>query len=399
MALERLYYNDPFSNIVISTKILYHGKIDNIESSIKYAVENYEPLGQSIALSQNGELKYKFIGFETNVNNIYFSNEDDKSIVKFLMQHSFNLTNADSFKVIIKKDRDGIFCLFFCLHHIIGDANSLLLIIDTVFNKLFDGRDTAYRCSISKPICIGENNLSTQSKYLISTIESRCSKKNYSFEEYSNMFHTLYENNELDVFQIILNDCELSQLIAKSKELGVSVTAYIASALFEKMNVDLICMPIDTRIEKMDFGNYVSRIDVLRKDAYDSTSFSKTALKINEKIKSYKNNSEEQLKNELLLSTINPLFFDDVIYDAYTERNIPYARKMAEMIGYKTGKQKTSFISNLRTISFSITNLDTIKSVAFYPPPTLERISTIGIVTFNNQMIITIQKFRKDTEK
>lgn len=59
-------------------------------------------------------------------------------------------------------------------------------------------------------------------------------------------------------------------------------------------------------------------------------------------------------------------------------------------------KYCTSFISNLKTVCFDCESNMKISNLCFYPPYPPERTSTIGIVTQNDQMIITIQKIRKE---
>ena len=37
-----------------------------------------------------------------------------------------------------------------------------------------------------------------------------------------------------------------------------------------------------------------------------------------------------------------------------------------------------------------------VSDLCFYPPHPGERYATMGVVTYKNQMVITVQKFRKD---
>lgn len=99
-----------------------------------------------------------------------------------------------------------------------------------------------------------------------------------------------------------------------------------------------------------------------------------------------------QERSEQLLSQICPQFYDDVIFDVYGGRPKPSVRPMAKLLGYKD-PCPTTFLSNLKEARLQAEH---VSNLCFYPPHPAERYATIGVVTHKNQMVITVQKFRKD---
>lgn len=392
MSLERLYYNDPFSNIVISCDIFCEESSEVLSRALKTTIEEFESLGVSISVDGNSNLKYCNVGHNRNIDNILFSKQDELSILKSLAEHPFDLQNGETLKIVVQTKEFG-YTMYFCMHHIIGDANSLILLIKK-FLALMQ----------SNNICVVENKntsrnqiveLDAQSKYLISTINRQYPRKQYSRNEYLSMHYQVYSDNNLEISKLILNESEFREIKDFCKKHAVSITSYIVSELFRVQNVDTVCLPVDSRETETLFGNFVSRIDISRGSVEKELDTHSRATIINKHIKGVLENKSEIDKSEEMLNQIHPEFYDDVIFSVYADESNLFARKMSKFIGYKDNKP-TTFVSNLKTVNLdSKTNLK-ISNLCFYPPHPIERTSTIGIVTQNDQMIITIQKFRKE---
>lgn len=392
MSLERLYYNDPFSNIVISCNFFCEESSEVLSRVLKTTIEEFESLGVSISVDGNSNLKYCNVGHNRNIDNILFSNQDELSILKSLAEHPFDLQNGETLKIVVQTKEFG-YTMYFCMHHIIGDANSLILLLKK-FIALMQ----------SNNICVVENKntsrnqiveLDSQSKYLISTINRQYPRKQYSRNDYLSMHYQVYSDNNLEISKLILNEHEFREIKDFCKKHAVSITSYIVSELFRVQNVGTVCLPVDSRETEDLFGNFVSRIDISRRSIEKELDTHSRATIINKHIKSILENKSEIDKWEEMLNQIHPEFYDDVIFSVYTDESNLFAEKMSKFIGYKDNNP-TTFVSNLKTVNFdSKTNLK-ISNLCFYPPHPIERTSTIGIVTQNDQMIITIQKFRKE---
>lgn len=392
MSLERLYYNDPFSNIVISCDFCCAKNLEILKRVLKTAVEGFESLGVSISIDDNGDLRYRNVGHNRNLDNILFSNLDELSILKSLVRHPFDLQNGETLKIVIRT-KDFGYTIYFCMHHIIGDANSLILLIKK-FIALMQSGNT----------CVVESNntsqnqtveLDLQSKYLISTINKQYPRKQYSRSDYLSMHYQVHNDNDLGISKIVLNEHEFRKIKDFCKKHAVSITSYIVSELFRVQSVETICLPVDSREIENTFGNFVGRIDISRRSIEKESNAQNRIAIINKYIKSILENRDEIYKGEKILNLIHPGFYDDVIFSVYSDEANSFAKKMAKFIGYKN-ETLTTFVSNLKTVNFDCqTNLK-ITNLCFYPPHPIERCSTIGIVTQNDQMIITIQKFRKE---
>ena len=121
------------------------------------------------------------------------------------MRHPFDLQNGETLKIVIQIKDFGD-TIYFCMHHIIGDANSLILLIKK-FIALMQSGNT----------CVVESNntsqnqtveLDLQSKYLISTINKQYPRKQYSRSDYLSMHYQVHNGNDLGISKIVLVLCQ-----------------------------------------------------------------------------------------------------------------------------------------------------------------------------------------------
>lgn len=390
MSLERLYYNDPFSNIIISCDFYCEISAEALKQVLKAAIESFQALSRSVSVDENGYLKFSNVGYKRNLDNILFLDMDEASILKLLAEHPFDLQNGELLKIIIRTGKSG-YTIYFCMHHIAGDAKALVLLIKKCIALMqnsdipvADDYNTALNGSI----------LNSQEKYLINTINKRYPRKQYSRGDYLAMHCRLYNDNDLEISKIILNEHELCEIKDFCKKNAVSITSYIVSRLFAAQNVERILLAADLRETENTFGNFVGRIDISRKSIEEKSNTQNQEKLINNYIKGILENKSDIDKAEKILDLIHPEFYDDVIFSVYSNKPDLFAKKMSRLIGYKDDKP-TTFVSNLKVIDFDCKANVKVSDLCFYPPHPLERYSTIGIVTQNNQMIITKQKFNK----
>lgn len=371
MSLERLYYNDPFSNIVISYDLTCAMDEVCLIAALQKTILSVPVLGKAIGLDENSALTYTCVGHQRNLQNIVPSDEAEEEIISSLTAHPFDLQNGESLRTVYQKTADG-YRIFLCLHHIIGDANSLLLLL----------KDTQIQTA-----CPAESTepLDSKAQYLVRAINQQYPHAEYSREDYLQMHRKAFAPSEIS--KIVLEKDELAKIKAFCRKNGVSLTACLVSEVLDRQKVDTVCLPVDTRPSSDLFGNFVGRIDIARKSVENTADHRLPA--IHRMIQSGK---QRQDASGQILSQIHPQFYDDVIFDTYGNRPNPTARRMAKLIGYKDSRP-TTFVSNLKQVKLP----PNISNLCFYPPHPTERYATIGVVTLNGQMVITVQKQRKDS--
>lgn len=389
MVLERLYYFDPFSNIIISCDVHCKGSEETVKSNLKKAIESFEAFETAVSLNEENCLQYENINFRINSENISFSQDDDLSILKRLSAHPFDLENGETLKVIARKERFG-YTVYFCMHHIVGDANSLIMLIKS-FAKIMTGKEGKIALADEK----AEKNiaLDAQTEYLINSINRHSFKDGYTREDFLKMQRKLFEENNPIIEKKVVDENELEDLILFCKKENVSLTAHLVNEVFENRDVETVCLPTDTREKENTFGNFVGRIDIKRKDLGKITDNAERLKKIGAFIKNRLKNKSETDKGTEIMRRINPEFFDDVIFGTYTGNLSPFTKRMAKIIGFKDEKA-TSFVSNLKKVEFERKDDFYITNTCFYPPHPTERFSTVGVVTQDNQMIITVQRYK-----
>lgn len=138
-----------------------------------------------------------------------------------------------------------------------------------------------------------DTELDLKEKYLVDTINRHYPTKRYSREEFSEMHARLYRENELEFEKRALTKSEIDKIKEHCKTLGVSISAYIVDEVFKEQKVETVCLPVDTRVKSELFGNYVSRIDIKRKDIGKSPDENERLKAIGGLIKSKLENREE----------------------------------------------------------------------------------------------------------
>lgn len=383
MSLERLYYFDPFSNIVLSCRLNRKVEAEELTKDLQSGLLSVPVLAQGISLGEQGQLVYEKLGYCANLHNISSSDQTDEEILWELMSHAFDLPKGESIKIVYKPTEEG-YVLYLCMHHLIGDANSLLLLL----RQMLCGAPTDIPESASPES--EDVELDPQSRYLLAAIEKQCVQgKPYSLQDYLSMHERSFARSKPEISKICVQEQELLAMKKHCKEQGISLTAYMVSELANNRDLDLICLPVDTRSCPGSFGNFVGRIDIDRRFLRNRDNIPQA---IQSRIRQALEDRDAQARSQQLLSRIPPQFYDDVIFDRYGDRPKPSVRSTAKLLGYKDPRP-TAFLSNLKEVQFQA---EGITELCFYPPHPAERYATIGVVTYNNQMVITVQKFRKD---
>ena len=383
MSLERLYYFDPFSNIVLSCRLNRKVEAEELIKDLQSGLLSVPALAQGISLGEQGQLVYEKLGYCANLHNISSSDQAEEEILWELMSHAFDLPKGESIKIVYKPTEEG-YVLYLCMHHLIGDANSLLLLL----RQMLCGASADIPESASAES--EDVELDPQSRYLLAAIEKQCVKgKPYSSRDYLSMHERIFARSKPEIRKICLQEQELLAMKKHCKEQGISLTAYMVSELANNRDLDLICLPVDTRSCPGSFGNFVGRIDIDRRFLRNRDNIPQA---IQSRIRQALEDRDAQARSQQLLSRIPPQFYDDVIFDRYGDRPKPSVRSTAKLLGYKDPRP-TAFLSNLKEVQFQA---EGISELCFYPPHPAERYATIGVVTYNNQMVITVQKFRKD---
>ena len=392
MALERLYYNDPFSNIIISFELIGNIEVSEVIQAIKNTIVKYDILGTAITLNESNNLKYNYVGHKKNLGNIKCVSENDEKIVKTLARSFFILEEGDTIKIIINLTKYG-FSIYFCVHHIIADGVSVVTFIKHILSKLVLNESILPDTPQNTEPNSMQVDLGNRLNILIKSIDRHCSNRIYSRNDYYSMFTSINNDNELDVVKYIIEGEDFFELKKVCHDLKVSINSYLIVMVFENQDIEMISIPVNLRCDDYIGGNYIGQINIDKRIIMDKLNFKDKLKVIDEKIKRMLQEKHDIINGVALLDNINPSFFDDIIYDKYSSFSNPGSMRMNDIIGYRNRK-KTTFISNLKTINLPISSVFKVKNLFFYPPAVLDRIATMGVVSLDDQMSITVQNYK-----
>ena len=391
---ERIFYSDPFANIVFTVRISTKLELSKFKKTVYNVVNEVLSLNKKFLLDDSGKIMFNDILNTKNIYNkmvdINTSNNDEIEVVSSLMKKAFNLQQGDVFRIILCEEVESTL-ICFAIHHLVADARSFLLLIKKILCNL----DGVHSDVLEEHIC--EDNyesveLSNREKFLLSTINNKKWNNQYFYDKYEKLIENIYSENRLCINKEIVQSQQLKSILTYCKKNHISLTSYISSELFIKKQFECIVIPVDHRPSVNAFGNFISRIEISNDMLRNKKNNLEVCRTINQKISNCKE-SEEWKRTEMLFRKINPLFFDELSFKIYSDNCPGDIQRFANVLNIKSRKRTMGVISNIGAVSLPKFSNFSVKDIVFYPPPALECKKIYGLVTYNENLYISTQNY------
>ena len=375
-------------NMVIAMRVRIDGEIvfEQLENAFRSAVASYEILNSRVVIEEDGEAFYvdcddpcscfkkSELGFEELIN----ANEKVR----------FRIENGEFIRGFLSTD--GI---VFLMHHLGGDGKSLLYFIETFMSILSGG----------VPPKIPFANLSVEDlpedsklPYLYSLFVRSWNrrwmkmKRVFTYSDMDKFFADFWKTHKTRTIIEEYDKTKLEELLAKSKEAGCSLTAYLVALWIKDMlsKAD-VGFAVDGRLDDArTMGNFATGIHINYRYAPRKT-VGENAKMINKLMK--KNLSDPRVRYSVLqlIGRLEPTLIDTLSLEAIGAYHTKETARFADIMSYGKKKRDLSITNLMRAdIRTDFGGLK-IRDIAFVPPVVSYGRNLIGIITVNDTLTVT----------
>ena len=375
-------------NIVITMRVLLDRELefDRLKEAFDKACSVHEVLGSKVVLDASGEAYYEKVDGQNNS----FTKTDSNllTIIKENQKKRFKIENGEFMRGFLSPDG-----LVFMMHHLGGDGKSLLYFIETFMNCL-EGKE----CEFVPFKNLTLENLPAESKvpFFYKWLVKRWNKswekekKIFDFSDMDREYESFWNNHETKIEIRRYEKEELTALLRKSKEAGVSLTAYvIADMIKDSDKANDIGLAVDGRTDNnRSMGNQATGISVKYK--YDPGKTVEENAKAVSRLMQ-KKLSDDRYRFFVLkfMGLIDPTLKDSLNLEHAGCFSGKTSAKVAELLGYGNTAKDIS-ITNLTRVDIPLEYGDVkIEEIAFIPPIVSYAKNVYGMVTANDVMIVS----------
>lgn len=375
-------------NIVITMRVLLDREIefDRLKEAFDKACSVHEVLGSKVVLDASGEAYYEKADGQNN--SFTKTDSDLLTIIKENQKKRFKIENGEFMRGFLSPDG-----LVFMMHHLGGDGKSLLYFIETFMNCL-EGKE----CEFVPFKNLTLENLPAESKvpFFYKWLVKRWNKswekekKIFDFSDMDREYESFWNNHETKIEIRRYEKEELTALLRKSKEAGVSLTAYvIADMIKDSDKANDIGLAVDGRTDNnRSMGNQATGISVKYK--YDPGKTVEENAKAASRLMQ-KKLSDDRYRFFVLkfMGLIDPTLKDSLNLEHAGCFSGKTSAKVAELLGYGNTAKDIS-ITNLTRVDIPLEYGDVkIEEIAFIPPIVSYAKNVYGMVTANDVMIVS----------
>lgn len=386
MFLERIYYHEPFAKIILSFDLIGTTDTGRMLTSLQAVIEEYPILNCSVCCSDNGACR--FIPGSQNIPGQVVAYRAREDTLRALLDAQMDPEDGHTAWFWVQP-LDGGLRVWLGIHHIIGDGISLLELAKRVLEH-YGGRplrplkmqdyDTYYHGITPNP----------QMQALSKLIDKKWKKQPDTADVYHRRLERLRNIVSLQVHSQTISAEEYQKLLQTCREMGVSVTAYLTAALFQRLHPARVSLPVDLRHTPGQWGNFVGRIDLSGSTLPLEAPFEELSIQIHSKIQQAAAQRQQLLESQRFLSDLEPTFLDHMIASRYDGKNDPFANRIAKLMGL-CGEDGQIFLSNLKRTQLYPPDGTAVEQLFFYPPGVPDRMGTMGVVSTDCEMTITWQ--------
>ena len=375
-------------NIVITMRVLLDREIefDRLKEAFDKACSVHEVLGSKVVLDASGAAYYEKADGQNN--SFTKTDSDLLTIIKENQKKRFKIENGEFMRGFLSPDG-----LVFMMHHLGGDGKSLLYFIETFMNCL-EGKE----CEFVPFKNLTLENLPAQSevpffyKWLVKRWNKSWEKekKIFDFSDMDREYESFWKSHETKIEIRRYEKEELTALLRKSKEAGVSLTAYvIADMIKDSDKANDIGLAVDGRTDNnRSMGNQATGISVKYK--YDPGKTVEENAKAVSRLMQ-KKLSDDRYRFFVLkfMGLIDPTLKDSLNLEHAGCFSGKTSSKVAEILGYGK-KVRDISITNLTRVDIPLEYGDVkIEEIAFIPPIVSYAKNVYGMVTANDVMIVS----------
>ena len=300
--------------------------------------------------------------------------------------------------------REGGTQLVIAAHHLMGDAMSLMYLMEDVI-KVLSGetlKPVPVKLLTGKGLPKTDRTDAVRSKQIGMLNKIWRQQKNvFGPRECRQTGERYHENYQGSIFCETLNPGTVTVLQHIAREAGISVNGILMAALLRANGGQTdLGIPVNIRAEDENSprsGNFAGGIMISK--CYDvEKTLPENGKDLDQEVKNMLQDGKSPYASLKLFAMVDPGLLDSACMYRYEITDHEMAGWFADYLGYEEEPQGIC-LSNLKTLSFPVEfGPYHLQEVLFLPPVAPNNQKSMGIVTFQGNMQITMHTVKKNTD-
>ncbi len=389
---ERTNLFEPNVYIGMIVKLSGDLQSEEIEQAVYNSYEANEATMSRVVLEENGDAYYEKM--EGSGCKFIIDSCSWKELLHQSEKRPFALNEGELVRTFLTKE-SGQWILFIHAHHLVGDGQSVLILINDIvtgMNKL----PLTYKSMLSVNRNFLENRakLGKGTKLYIKWINQKWQKnaRVFTWDDYYTI-HRKYWSEYTSEIEWITHD--IKELKARCPN-GITINSYMITELVrEHSECKVVGIPVSIREDK-GMSNQTSGIAVRYK--YNSKrAFEKNANRVHKAIYEKLRNKDMRYFILLFMEQLCPSLVDAILMQSYGCYENELTKKMAKVMGYIGDGGRDLGVTNLNKIDIpSEYERFVITDIMFVPPKVSYSKKVIGISTYADRLIVCYHKMTKN---
>lgn len=379
-------------NVYISMIVKLSGDLqsEEIEQAVYKAYEANEATMSKIVLEENGDAFYEKM--EVCGCKFFLDSRSWKELLYQSEKRPFALNEGELVRTFLTEENKQLI-LFIHAHHLVGDGQSILILLNDIVNSL-NKQSLTYKSMIS----VERNFLEKRAKLVIGTklyikwLNQKWQKKARAFtwDDYY-AIHRKYWNEY--VSEIEWKTYNMKELKARCPK-GITINSYIITELLKKHpECEVVGIPVSIR-EDVGMSNQTSGIAIKYKYNY-KWAFEVNADRVHAAIYKKLKNRNMTYFILLFMERLCPSVIDAVLLQSHGCYQNKLTEKMAKVMGYTGDGGRDLGVTNLNKIDIpNVHERFTIKDIIFVPPKVSYAKNVVGISTYEGVLTVCHHKMK-----
>lgn len=401
---ERTHYYSPAIHIVMVVEIGGSPTYEEVTSAVNKAVARHDILNSRVLQNEEGDAFFSLV--ESRKVPVEFRETSSDSAWRDIIREQeripFDFEKGELIRLFLIKN-----CLKTSLilvaHHLAGDGKSMIYFIRDIMEALGNPSITFEELPVQPLYTEAFPNdvklnpmISFMTKQLNRTWKKH--KKVFSYQEYLAMFHSFWQDRQVELLKATISGVELTKLLNACKEREITVNSAIVTAFMLNMKEeDEVGLAVSVRPKEFEgMANYASGISIAYQTERKKTFWNNAEVVQNLIYQKLENNSKRYFVLKFL-NLLEPTLVDAVYFSAYAGYENKTAGRVRDLCGY-SGDYKGISITNLTKVKIPEKyGAYHLKNIEFIPPMVPNAIRVIGVITVQDTMTITMQYVKKDS--
>jgi len=363
---------------------------EEMEQAVSKAYEANEATMSKIVLEENGDAYYEKM--ESSGCKFCADSRPWKELLYQSEKSPFALKEGELVRIFLTEENEQLI-LFLHAHHLVGDGQSVMILVNDIVNSL-NRQSLTYKpmLSVNRNFLEKRAGLVTGMKLYVKGLNEKWEKnaKAFTWDDYYAIHRKYWDEY---VSEIEWKTYDLKERKAQCPK-GITINSYMITELLKEYSeCEVVGIPVSIR-EDGGMSNQTTGIAVKYKYNYKK-AFEVNADRVHKAI--YKKLKNRNMKYFILLfmERLCPSLIDAVLLQSHGCYQNKLTEKMAKVMGYTGDGGRDLGVTNLNKLDIPKTHEKiVVENIIFIPPKISYAKKVIGISTYADKLTVCYHKMR-----